>query len=135
MRTYIAVYLGSAVLAILTTPIVIHVAKRLHIFDTPGIRKVHSKPIIRIGGVAIVISMIGLVIPVLLLPNVIGETFRFIHSKIIILLGASGFIFLIGLIDDIRGLRVRTKLLPNSQPHLLCVQRAYVSSQYPSQPH
>jgi len=111
MRTYLAVYLGSTVLAILATAIVIHVARRFHIVDIPGVRKVHSKPIPRIGGVAIFISMIGVVLPVLLLPNVIGETFRLVQSKIITLLGAAGLMFFVGLIDDIKGLRVRTKFL------------------------
>ena len=92
------------------TAIVIHVARRLHIVDIPGVRKIHSGPIPRIGGVAIFVSMIGLVIPVLLLPNVVGETFRLIQSKVLILLGAAGFVFLVGLVDDIKGLRVRTRL-------------------------
>lgn len=109
MKTYLAVYLGSTVLAIVTTAIVIHISRRLRIVDVPGVRKVHSKPIPRIGGVAIFVSMIGLVIPVLLLPNVIGETFRLIQSKIITLLGAAGLMFFVGLVDDTKGLRVRSK--------------------------
>lgn len=110
VKTYIAIYLASTVSAIMTTAIVINVAKRLHIVDIPGARKIHSKPIPRIGGVAIFVSMIAIVVPVLFLPNVVGETFRLIQSKIIILLGAAGFMFLVGLVDDIRGLRVRTRL-------------------------
>ena len=111
MKTYFTVYLGSTLLAIVTTAMVIHIARWFQLVDIPGIRNIHKKPIPRIGGVAIVVSMIALVLPVLLLPNVIGETFRLIQSKIIIVLSAAGFMFLIGLIDDIRGLRVRTKLL------------------------
>lgn len=111
MKTYLTVYLGSTVLAILSTAIVITVAKRFHLVDIPGVRKVHSKPIPRIGGVAIFVSMIGLVIPVLLLPNDVGETFRLVQFKIITLLIAAGFMFLVGLIDDIKGLRVRTKII------------------------
>jgi len=111
MKTYLAVYLGSTAFAILTTAMVIRIARRLHIVDVPGVRKIHSKPIPRIGGVAIVLSMIGLVVPVVLLPNVIGEMFRLVQTKIITLLGAAVLIFLVGLVDDIKGLRVRTKLL------------------------
>ncbi len=110
MKTYLSIYLGTAVLAIIITPIVIRVARQLNIVDTPDIRKVHSKPIPRIGGVAIFVSMMGLVIPVLFLPNVVGDSFRLIHSKIVVVLCAAGFIFFVGLVDDIRGLRVRTKL-------------------------
>ncbi|MBN2316082.1 MAG: undecaprenyl/decaprenyl-phosphate alpha-N-acetylglucosaminyl 1-phosphate transferase, partial [Sedimentisphaerales bacterium] len=108
-KTYLAVYLGSSVLAILATAIVIRIARRFHIVDIPGVRKVHSEPVPRIGGVAIFVSMIGLVIPVFLLPNDIGETFRLVQSQILTLLGAAGFMFLVGLVDDIKGLRVRTK--------------------------
>ena len=110
MKTYLYVYLGSAVLAVIITPIVIRVARQLNIIDTPDIRKVHSKPIPRIGGVAIFVSMMGLVIPVLFLSNIVGDGFRLIHSKIVVVLCAAGFIFFVGLVDDIRGLRVRTKL-------------------------
>lgn len=110
MKTYLYVYLGSAVLAVIITPIVIRVARQLNIIDTPDIRKVHSKPIPRIGGVAIFVSMMGLVIPVLFLSNIVGDSFRLIHSKIVVVLCAAGFIFFVGLVDDIRGLRVRTKL-------------------------
>jgi UDP-GlcNAc:undecaprenyl-phosphate GlcNAc-1-phosphate transferase len=110
MNTYIFVYFGATILAVIITPIVILVARKLNIVDNPGIRKVHSRPVPRIGGAAIFTSMIGIVVPVLFLPNIIGHNFRLIQSKILILLLAAGFIFSIGLLDDVRGLRVRTKL-------------------------
>jgi len=111
MKTYLFVYFGSGVLALITTPIVIRVARWLNIVDSPGIRKVHSEPIPRIGGVAIFVSMMGLIIPVFFLRNAIGDNFRSILPKIVALLSAAGFVFLVGLADDIKGLRVRVKLL------------------------
>ncbi len=111
MKTYLCAYFGSTVLSLITTPIVIRVAWWLNIVDTPGIRKVHSKPVPRIGGVAIFVSMMGLVIPVLFLPNVIGDSFRLVQSKVVALLVAAGFVFLVGLVDDVKGLRVRVKFL------------------------
>jgi UDP-GlcNAc:undecaprenyl-phosphate GlcNAc-1-phosphate transferase len=110
VKTYISVYLGATILTIIITPVIIRVARQFNIVDNPGIRKVHSRPVPRIGGVAIFASMIGIVIPVLFLPNIIGDSFRLIQSKIFILLLAAGFIFFVGLLDDIKGLRVRTKL-------------------------
>ncbi|HEC02790.1 MAG TPA: undecaprenyl/decaprenyl-phosphate alpha-N-acetylglucosaminyl 1-phosphate transferase, partial [Phycisphaerales bacterium] len=111
MKTYLTVYLGAAVLAIMTTPIVIRIAKRLNILDAPDVRKVHSKPIPRIGGVAIFVSMMALTLPVLFLQNPIGDSFRLVQSKIVALLVAAGFVFIVGLVDDIRGLPVRAKFL------------------------
>ncbi|MEJ2705536.1 MAG: MraY family glycosyltransferase, partial [Sedimentisphaerales bacterium] len=110
MKTYLTVYLGSTMLAVATTAMMIHIARRLQIVDMPGVRKIHSQPVPRIGGVAIFVSMIGLVIPVLLLHNFIGQTFRLLQFKIVTMLGAGALMFLVGLVDDIRGLRVRTKL-------------------------
>lgn len=111
MKTYLSVYFGSTMLAIVTTPIVIRVAKWFNIVDPPDIRKVHSKPVPRIGGVAIFASMIGLVIPVLFLPGAIGDTLRLLQPKVTVVLCAAGLVFFVGLVDDVRGLRVRIKLL------------------------
>lgn len=111
MKTYISVYIGSVLLAVITTPIVIYIARHFNIVDNPDVRKVHSKPVPRIGGVAIFISMIGLVVPILFLPNAVGQVFRVIQDKVIVLLLAATVMFLVGLWDDIKGLRARTKLL------------------------
>lgn len=111
MKTYLSVYLGSTILALITTPVVIRVARRLNIVDVPDVRKIHSKPIPRIGGAAIFVSMMGLIIPALFLPSVIGDSLQFVQSKVVALLFAAGFMFLVGLVDDIKGLRVRVRLL------------------------
>ncbi|MCP4263605.1 MAG: undecaprenyl/decaprenyl-phosphate alpha-N-acetylglucosaminyl 1-phosphate transferase [Planctomycetes bacterium] len=113
MKTYLLVYLGSALLTLLITPVVIWLAHRLSIADVPGARHMHTKPISHIGGVAIFLSMMSLTICVLFLSNVIGDAFRNILPKVIVLLSAATFIFFTGLIDDIKtnGLRARIKLL------------------------
>jgi UDP-GlcNAc:undecaprenyl-phosphate/decaprenyl-phosphate GlcNAc-1-phosphate transferase len=98
-------------LAIITTPLVIRIARRLNIVDPPDVRKVHSRPIPRIGGVAIFVSMMGLVLPVLFLPGAVGDTLRLMHPGITVVLCAAGLVFFLGLVDDIRGVRVRTKLV------------------------
>ena len=58
MKTYIGVYLGSAYLAVLLTPIVIWLARRIGAVDWPNVRSVHTRPIPRIGGVAIFLPAI-----------------------------------------------------------------------------
>jgi UDP-GlcNAc:undecaprenyl-phosphate GlcNAc-1-phosphate transferase len=113
MKTYLFVYLVSALVAVVITPIVIRLSRRLSIVDVPGPRHSHTKPISHIGGVAIFISMMSSVVGVMFLSNVIGDAFRDILPKLIVLLCTAGFIFFIGLIDDIKtkGLRVRIKFL------------------------
>jgi UDP-GlcNAc:undecaprenyl-phosphate GlcNAc-1-phosphate transferase len=92
------------------TPVVIEFARRKKLHDEPNVRKVHSNPIPRIGGVVIFLSSMTLILPVLFLPNVIGQEFRNILLKIIVLLCCSAFVFVVGLIDDLKGLRARYKL-------------------------
>ncbi|MHC4717362.1 MAG: glycosyltransferase family 4 protein, partial [Planctomycetota bacterium] len=110
MKTYAVVYFGAALIAMILTPILSRIAKARGIVDAPGVRKVHNKPIPRIGGPAIMAGMFGLTLPVLLLNNVIGSAFRQIQPKVVALLAASLVMCLTGLIDDLRGLRARVKL-------------------------
>ncbi|UCC96646.1 MAG: undecaprenyl/decaprenyl-phosphate alpha-N-acetylglucosaminyl 1-phosphate transferase [Phycisphaerales bacterium] len=111
MKTYLVVYFGSAVLAVLITPLLIWLDGRLGLANDPHHRHVHERPVPRIGGVAIFLSMIALTIPVLFLSNTVGEAFREILGKLIVLLCAAGFILFVGLIDDLKahGLGARLK--------------------------
>ena len=111
MKTYSFVYLGSTILAAVITLAVIYIARRLNIVDAPDVRKVHFRAIPRIGGVAIFVPMMVLIVSVLFLDNTIGNKFRDIQPRVIALLSAATFMFLVGLIDDIKGLRARVKLL------------------------
>lgn len=111
MKTYLAVYFGSLLLASLFTAIVIYIARALKIYDNSDVRKVHTCAIPRIGGWAIFLSATALVTVVLFLDNSIGEAFRSIQAQVITLLAAGTFIFLTGFVDDIHGIRVKHKLL------------------------
>ena len=93
------------------TPLMIFIGRRVGIIDIPDARKVHSRPVPRIGGVAIFVPMMLLTVAALFLHNSIGEKFREIQTKVIVLLSAGTFIFLVGFIDDIKALRARVKLL------------------------
>lgn len=111
MKTYLCVYLGSALLALVITPVVIHLARRIGAVDRPGVRTVHVRPIPRIGGLAIFVSATPAIIAVLFLHNSIGETFRDTKVPLITLFGSATFVFLIGLVDDLRGLPAKFKFL------------------------
>jgi UDP-GlcNAc:undecaprenyl-phosphate GlcNAc-1-phosphate transferase len=111
MKTYIFVYLISLLLALLLTPVVIAFAVKWQLYDRTDSRKVHHGRIARIGGIAIFLSMMLAVITVYFLPDVIGESFRDVSSKIFAVLAAGTFIFVVGLIDDIRPLKTWIKFL------------------------
>jgi len=113
MTTYLFVYFGPAYLALVITPIVIRLARRIRIVDIPGPRQAQTKPISHIGGVAIYLSMMFPAIGVLFLSNAVADSFRVILPKLIVLLCAAAFMFFTGLIDDIKtgGLRMRIKFI------------------------
>jgi UDP-GlcNAc:undecaprenyl-phosphate GlcNAc-1-phosphate transferase len=79
--------------------------------------------------VAIFLSSTLLVMTVLFLDNAIGDRFRNIQTQIIALLCAATFIFIVGFVDDVRGVRVRYKLLAQiAAAGLMCLAGARIES-------
>jgi len=111
MKMYIFVYSGGLFLATLVVPLVIYVAKALKIYDAPGLRKVHASAVPRIGGVAIYAAVLGVTVSVLYLDESAGRAFAGIRQQVLALLAGGTLMFVVGLVDDIRGLRARTKLV------------------------
>jgi len=111
MKTYFFTFFCSMLLTVLITPIIIYAARVLRIYDSSDARKIHVGNIARIGGIGIFLSTTAIIIAVSFLDNLIGEKFRAIYPQVITLLCAGAFIFFAGLVDDLRGLRARYKLL------------------------
>ena len=111
MNTYLTVYFGTLIIAMLLVPIVSRLAKLHNLVDLPGLRKVHKTAVPRIGGIAIIVSTFALVLPVFFLNNTIGQSFRESQTEFITMLIAAAFIFIVGLIDDIHPVRGKIKLL------------------------
>ena len=111
MKTYLAIFSGSTLLALVITPLVIRLARRIKAVDRPGVRSVHERPTPRIGGVAIFLSAMCLIIVVPFLNNAVGAAFRNVWLQLVTLLCSAAFIFLIGLVDDLKGLPARFKFL------------------------
>ena len=85
-------------------PMVIDFSKKEGLVDVPNERKIHTKPISRIGGVAIFSSVILTFISLILLSY-------YPYGSLLsgVLLGGS-LMFLLGLVDDIYNLDAKTKL-------------------------
>lgn len=111
MNTYLYAYLGSFALAALITPSVIWLARRIGAIDRPGIRTVHDRPIPRLGGVAIFVATMALIVSVVCLSDGLAEAFGAAKVQLIMLLSSATLVFLIGLADDLKGLSARTKFL------------------------
>ncbi len=110
MTVSLVVYFGTALVAMVLVPIVSQWAKKHRLVDEPGPRKVHQKPIPRVGGIAFVIATFAFIVPVFFLENHVGQSFREAPTQLIVLLAAAGFVFAVGLVDDLRSLPGSVKL-------------------------
>jgi UDP-GlcNAc:undecaprenyl-phosphate GlcNAc-1-phosphate transferase len=102
MTTYLLVFGGALVLAIAGTPLARYLAPRLNMVDQPSERKVHKRPVPRIGGLAIYLAVLAAAV-------VLGRRFNFAQFGSIVV-GATGISFM-GLVDDRWGVRPLIKLM------------------------
>ncbi|MBN1972133.1 MAG: undecaprenyl/decaprenyl-phosphate alpha-N-acetylglucosaminyl 1-phosphate transferase [Sedimentisphaerales bacterium] len=131
METYIFVYFGSLLSALIITPAVIMIANKIKAVDYPGVRAVHTRPVPRIGGLVIFLSTMTFIVIVLFVNNSIGRAFQSSKTQLITLLCSAAFIFLIGLIDDLKGLSARIKLISELLAVVvLCIAGIKISSIY-----
>jgi UDP-GlcNAc:undecaprenyl-phosphate/decaprenyl-phosphate GlcNAc-1-phosphate transferase len=102
----------SVVVAILATRACRHVCVALGVVDEPDrVRKLHVRPVPRVGGVAIAIAIAAAYFTLLLLPTAGADTLTLHLGMAARLAPAALIIFLIGLIDDIVTLRPTWKLV------------------------
>ena len=101
----------ALVLGLVVTPIVRGVAHRLHMLDQPGGRKVHQVPVPRLGGVAMVLAFaVAVGLATLVSPD-LGAVGGLRPNRAPAILAGASLILLVGVIDDVRGMRARVKLV------------------------
>jgi UDP-GlcNAc:undecaprenyl-phosphate GlcNAc-1-phosphate transferase len=96
---YLLIFLVTWVLAATLTPLVSKLAVRVGAIDQPGGRKIHAKPIARLGGLAIASAFI---ISLLI--------FAGINRQLLGLLGGVIVLLAVGVMDDIYDLNAWVKL-------------------------
>ncbi len=107
MTYFIFIPVVSFLLSVSFTPICRYFAFKYNIIDRPMGLKKHSKPIPYLGGVAIFLSSIPLILAYLLIKNIYS-------SNIIGILISITIILILGLWDDIKMLNPYTKLVIQS---------------------
>ena len=103
-------FAAALVVGLVVTPLVRGFAEHRGLLDHPGGRKVHRVPVPRLGGVAMAIAFgVAIGLATLADPDLGGSLVLRPNRAPAILLGV-GLLVIIGLVDDIRGMRAHHKL-------------------------
>lgn len=105
----------------LLTPVMIVIAGKAGIVDTPGGRKIHDRVTPLLGGVAIIASFIAA-----LLANMILDT------RDIILVAGGTVVAIVGLIDDWKGIRARYKLIIQIVVVIILIRSGIILELFPT---
>lgn len=110
----IAAFCASLGLVLLVTPLVIRSAWALELYDSPdGGRRIHERPVPRLGGISVFLGCAGVATLsfVRAAPDFLSNGPQS-HHQVRFLLGAlvgASILFLVGLVDDVRGISPRAK--------------------------
>jgi UDP-GlcNAc:undecaprenyl-phosphate GlcNAc-1-phosphate transferase len=105
---HLIAFIVSLSIVLWSTPIVKFVGLKTGYVDRPSERKMHKRPMVRLGGVAIFVGTFTAI----LLVSLMGGFGAFIPNKAVlgVILGSLGF-FLIGLSDDLFNLSPKSRLV------------------------
>jgi UDP-GlcNAc:undecaprenyl-phosphate/decaprenyl-phosphate GlcNAc-1-phosphate transferase len=110
----VAVFVLSAVVALLLTPLIRRTVRRYGIVDRPNARRVNTRPIPRAGGIAVAAAFLGIAVPFVALNEAIGwvpTPLNIELSDLVALFGGGLAAAIIGALDDLYDLRARWQLL------------------------
>ncbi len=122
---YIFLFILSLILSLVITPLVILLCRKFEVYDWPGRRKIHTRPIPRWGGLAIFLScVICIVVAYYIFPqfqNVLSYKLEntkskfvssiYIQTQLIGIFIGGILILVLGMIDDKKPVQALTKLL------------------------
>ena len=100
MQTYVVAFIVALAVAYLITPTIKDLAVKAGAMDAPDARKVHTKPIPRMGGLAIYLGFVLAVIASM-----------HINREVMGLLLGGTVILIVGIVDDLKQLSPKVKLV------------------------
>jgi UDP-GlcNAc:undecaprenyl-phosphate GlcNAc-1-phosphate transferase len=111
MRSSAAAFVCALVLTALLTPLVRRAALVVGAVDEPGPRRVHSRRVPRMGGIAIALGFFVPLLAMLAVKTSAALIFFSTPGITLGLVGGAALILCVGLLDDIRGVGAKFKLL------------------------
>jgi len=110
MKSFVALFLIAMCASSVLTPLLRRFCERYRLVDEPrDDRRLHVKPIPRLGGVAIFLSVLIALSSLLFVHNLLTETLHFQTRKILAFLICGAIVLLLGSYDDVRGANATVK--------------------------
>src|SRR5689334_3783347 len=105
MNTYLLIFMIALVSSLLFTPLVRRTCERFGWFDEPkDLRRVHRAAIPRLGGVVLFLSLLTALAALFFINNQVTDALSAERWRLLTALIPAVLIFVIGVVDDMRGL-------------------------------
>src|SRR5215212_1101687 len=102
MNTYLSLFIIALFSSLFLTPIVRRLAQRFNWLDTAReARNIHERPIPRLGGVAIFLSVALALVAMPFIDNLVTQSLKAEWRQICAVLISSSLVFLFGVFDDL----------------------------------
>jgi len=112
MNTYIALFLIALFSSLLLTPVIRRLSVRWGWLDVPrDNRRVHLKAVPRVGGLAILISVLIAFASLPFVDNLVTQSLLHDKWQLLMVFAPAVFVTLLGLYDDLKGANARVKLV------------------------
>ncbi|MDT5062876.1 MAG: UDP-GlcNAc:undecaprenyl-phosphate/decaprenyl-phosphate GlcNAc-phosphate transferase [Acidobacteriota bacterium] len=112
MNTYIALFSIALFSSLVLTPVIRRLCVRFGWLDVPrDDRRVHTKAIPRVGGLAILLSVVIALLALPLVDNLVTQSLFRDKRQLLMVFVPAILVVLLGLYDDLRGANARLKFL------------------------
>ena len=110
MKSIVAAFILAMLATALATPLVRHAALGLGAVDEPAARRVHTRRVPRLGGIAIVVGFFAPLLLLFAMRTHAGVVFFSNQRTTLGLIVGAALVVAAGLIDDLKGLGAKAKL-------------------------
>lgn len=112
MKTYFALFVIALGASVALTPLVRRFCQRYRLVDEPrDDRRLHVRPVPRLGGVAIFLSVLIALSALLFVNNALTQSLHADGRKIVAVLICGTLVLFLGIYDDLRGANATVKFL------------------------
>lgn len=126
-KTHIVAFLLALVVSVVATPLIRRLAHRYGLYDPPSqLRKVHRRPVPRLGGVAIALGFFAPLTALLFYDNGMAVAYRSNTMHIAGLYVGGLMVLALGVLDDIRGVSPWGKLITQLVIAMVMAQFGFV---------